>query len=164
MLLPSLSKLFGCLILTLGLAAYGLAQNVNSSTKKPTKKQTKQTTKPQSDLDGLDLSGLDLSGVDELLRQQKEWPNVAATSYSSVYYGAKTVRRMNANVVRVWTKTTLKDDTEQAKSEFLRNRRAQRLSVAAMRITRTPSNWMNTIVRNPKVAFYHKSTMTLRET
>ena len=36
---------------------------------------------------------------------------------------------MNANVVRVWAKTTLKDDTEQTKSEFLRNRRAQRLSV-----------------------------------
>lgn len=38
-----------------------------------------------------------------------------------------TVKRVTRNVVRAWTKTELKDDTAQTKSDFLRNRRAQSL-------------------------------------
>lgn len=71
------------------------------------------------------LSTFDFSGVDTLIREEKEWPHVGTTSFSSVSYGAKTIRKLNGNIVRVWTKTTLKDDTIETKSEFMRIRKTQ---------------------------------------
>jgi len=113
-----------CFLLTVLLGTHCFGQtNVNSSTR-PAKKETKQ--KPSKKTGPPDL---DLTGVDELLRDMKEWPHVGSTRYSLVYYGAKTIKRTNGNVIRVWTKTTLKDRSDETKSEFLRSRQTQGLRI-----------------------------------
>jgi hypothetical protein len=97
------------------------AQNKNSPPKKPARTSTKH--RPTKKIPTFDE--YDFSGVDALIREEKEWPHVGNTSYSSVSYGAKTIRRLKGNIVRVWTKTTLKDQTNETKSEFLRIRKRQ---------------------------------------
>ncbi|HZE71636.1 MAG TPA: surface-adhesin E family protein [Pyrinomonadaceae bacterium] len=101
-------------ILALTLLCFG--QNSNSSSTKSANKRKKRSSTKQPKLD---LTGIDLSVFD--------WAQVGTTDDSVVSYGIKTVRRLNGNVVRAWIRTELKDDTEQSKSEFLRNRRAQAL-------------------------------------
>lgn len=104
-----------CLLVTLVLPWHVLAQNTNSS--RGAKKSTKR--KP--------ADGPDISVIEAILRNALDWPQVASTNDSSIFYGVRTIRRLNVNVVRVWIKWKLKDDTEETRVAFLRNRKTQGL-------------------------------------
>jgi hypothetical protein len=127
-------RLVLCLCVSLAPSFYTLGQNNNASssnrtTKRATRRKAiKKKSSTEPDISGIDLSEFDFSGVDALIREEKEWPHIGNTSYSSVSYGVKTIKRLNGGIIRVWTKMTLKDETTQTKSEFLRIRENQGLS------------------------------------
>jgi hypothetical protein len=100
-------------ILALALLCFGQNNN-SSSTKSGTKRKKQSSTK----IPKLDLSALSVF----------DWVQVGTTNDSVVSFNVTTVKRLTRNVVRAWTKTKLKDDTQQTKSNFLRNRRAQSLT------------------------------------
>jgi len=110
-----------CVGLLLGVSVDG--QNSNSSSTKsrhrPTRRQTVQKKKPVE---------LDLSGIDPVvLKEIREWQPAGSTRDLYYSYGLRTIRRLPGNVVRVWIKASLKDDSTQGKSDFLKNRRTQGL-------------------------------------
>lgn len=113
----ALVKFFMALLAIFALALFCFAQNSNSSSPKSPKKSTKRKTTKKTNLDEPDLTGIDLSVFD--------WIQVGTTNDLVVSYGTKTIKRLNSNLVRAWIKMELKDDSDQTRSEFLRNRRAQ---------------------------------------
>ena len=110
-----------CVGVLFGVSVY--SQNSNSNTTKSRHRSTKRSTVQKKKPVKLDLSDID----PVVLRDLREWQSAGSTRDLYYSYGLKTIRRLPGNVVRVWIKATLKDDSGGGKSEFLKNRRIQGL-------------------------------------